>query len=169
MQNLGKDAQGDLNQDLAMRCHRPPGHKLKLFWHLRSESFLGGCQYVEVEVFLDGFWLVVCCWFDCWPMCQGWCWDVLARPSSVRATFEPESHRWLSSQLSAEKNSSNLRLMEDYQTLVFLQSSHQINPDISSVRILGLSLTWSPGRAASLSTMDTTSPLTRGSPPVSRI
>ena len=29
--------------------------------------------------------------------------------------------------------------------------------------------TWSPGRAASLSTMETTSPLTRGSPPVNRI
>ena len=59
MQNLGKDAQGDLNQDLAVRCHRPPGHKLKLFWHLRSESFSSACQYVEGDGFDTGFWRAV--------------------------------------------------------------------------------------------------------------
>ena len=135
MQNLGKDAQGDLNQDLAVRCHRPPGHKLKLFWHLRSESFSSACQYVEGDGFDTGFWravwLLVKFFTNVSRLILRCVRPAFFRAGNLRARVTP----LVVIPIVWRKKSLNFKLMEDYQTLVFLQSSHQINANISSVRI----------------------------------
>ena len=94
------------------------------------------------------------------PMCRGWCWGGWAQPSSRRATSWRGSLRSLSSQSSAN---SWFQFSHQFQTYVWADFSGLHEKVSKNV------FTWSPGRAASLSTMETTSPLTRGSPPVNRI
>ena len=94
------------------------------------------------------------------PMCRGWCWGGWAQPSSRRATSWRGSLRSLSSQSSAN---SWFPFSHQFQTYIWADFSGLHEKVSKNV------FTWSPGRAASLSTMETTSPLTRGSPPVNRI